>query len=378
MLGIGNAHRPVPALVIALGLVLSACAPPGPAGGPGGGSTGESKGSAPPASEKQLRIIFNNPVFQPGISFLWIGQGLGYFEEEKLTPEFVPSQGAAEATQWVASGKGDVAFPQPGPLVEATGQGQDLGLVAVYLLNRQMIYEFVVNPDSPIKTVADIKGKKVGVVNETDEGIYIHRSLMRELGYEQNANQVIGTGQNLQAAEALKKGTVDVMIWADTQRALSQANGYQWRILPNPPWFDKLFSNVLITRRDFLAKNREVLVSFLRVLAKSSLFFATNSTAALQLHFKLYPQTVPTGKTVDESVKANLISVEVRTPKLLPRSGEKWGEFSKENWEYYVRSYIGVGSDKIKDSSTFFTNELVADINKFDQQKVIDQAKNFK
>src|SRR5213593_4452119 len=93
---------PLASFVLLIGLMLSACAPASPSPAP-------KAGEAPAAAEKHLRIAINNPVFQPGIAFLWLGQDLGYFNEERLTVEFVPSEGAGQATQWLTTGQVDIA-----------------------------------------------------------------------------------------------------------------------------------------------------------------------------------------------------------------------------------------------------------------------------
>src|SRR5436190_17789202 len=116
---IGSALPFVPAIA----LTLSACAAPAPSSAP-------KAGEAPAAVEKHLRVAINNPVFQPGIAFLWLGNDptLNYFNEEKLTVEYVPAEGAGQSTQWLTTGQVDMALPQAGPLVDAAAQGQDLGL----------------------------------------------------------------------------------------------------------------------------------------------------------------------------------------------------------------------------------------------------------
>src|SRR5918912_3746475 len=172
-------------LLVALAVLISACAP-APSSSPAGG--------APAAAGKSLRIAFNNPVLQPGISFLWIGKQLGYMDEENLSVEFVPTSGAGEATQLVAAGKADLALPQLGPMLEAAAQGQDLGLIGIYLLNRKNIYELVVPPDSSIQAYTDLKGKKIGKISEVDEADYVYRAMMTDLGVPLEANQLINTG----------------------------------------------------------------------------------------------------------------------------------------------------------------------------------------
>jgi hypothetical protein len=53
------------------------------------------------------------------------------------------------------------------------------------------------------------------------------------------------------------------------------------------------------------------------------------------------------------------------------------GEFSKDSWEYYVKDYLALG-DKVTDAAQVYTNDVVAEINSFDQQKIIDDAKKYR
>lgn len=71
----------------------------------------------------------------------------------------------------------------------------------------------------------------------------------------------------------------------------------------------------------------------------------------------------------------SLIAIEARKDKLQIGPNQKWGEYSRADWDFYLQ-YIGV-ADKIKDPSRFYTNELIDDINAFDQGKIIEQARAF-
>jgi len=71
----------------------------------------------------------------------------------------------------------------------------------------------------------------------------------------------------------------------------------------------------------------------------------------------------------------NLIAIEARKDKLQIGPNQKWGEYSRADWDFSLQ-YIGV-TDKIKDPGRFYTNDLIGDINAFDQGKIIEQARAF-
>jgi NitT/TauT family transport system substrate-binding protein len=345
---------------------------------PGEAAKPAASGPAAAGTGAKLRLALNNPILNPGISFGWLGKELGYWQEEGLDLEFVGTQGAAEATQWIASGKVEFGYPPPSALVNAAADGNDLGLVCVYLFNRQPIYETSVLPESPITTLQDLRGKKVGVLSLGDESAIFANEIMDELGLPRTEIQLIAVGAGVQAAAQLKQGAVDVLMWADVQRALAEGQGFAFRQLEAPKFTENIFGNQVVVRKDFLAQNRQAVVGFLRNLAKGLLFMVTNPEAAIMIHYKVYPETLPRGMSAEDAVKANLSTLLVRNPKLLPKPGEKWGENSKELWEFYVRNYLGFGPDKVRDPSQFFTNELLDEVNDFDQEAIIQQARNWK
>ena len=81
---------------------------------------------------------------------------------------------------------------------------------------------------------------------------------------------------------------------------------------------------------------------------------------------------------VRAAIKQALRILEVQAKGFAYRADEPklWGNYTAKSWAGYLDIY-GLTS-KISDPSRFYTNELIEEVNKFDAQKVIDQAKNFK
>ena len=334
---------------------------------------------------KNIKVTMANPLFNPGISFLWIGNFLGYYQENGVDAQFVAAQGGAQAMGWVLSGRTHVGLPRPIPILFRAARGKKMPPVkGVYILNRDAIYAdgVAVPPGSKIKSVCDLQGKKVGVMSQRDSGPIFVRKALETCGIPAAKQEVtyLPVGPVSKAATAMKLGRVDAWANVDIQYTLAKARGFKFDIIPyQKGWTQNLFGNVVWINKKFLADNRETVVGFLRGLAKGSLFFYTNPVAALQVHWVLYPESKPKGMS-DEKATALMIKVlKARAPKLKldDEKIKKFGAHHDGEWAEYVKF---VGLDKtLSDAQvkSLYTNELIDEVNNFDRNEVINRAKNF-
>ena len=112
-------------------------------------------------------------------------------------------------------------------------------------------------------------------------------------------------------------------------------------------------------RKSDLAKNRDIYVRFFRAMAKSTVFAYTNPDVAIKLHYEVYPESKPKGKTDAEAlVEARKIN-NSRREKWYPgewQSDKRFGAMSKAEWEAQVK-FAGL-EGQIKDVSRVFTTDL--------------------
>jgi NitT/TauT family transport system substrate-binding protein len=103
-------------------------------------------------------------------------------------------------------GYGDVS---PAPAIAAIDQGQDIKITN---LTSQSIADLVliVMPNSPIKTAADIKGKKFGISNPKSLGEMMGVLVMDKFGLKKGDVQMTPLGSLSGAITALENGAVDV------------------------------------------------------------------------------------------------------------------------------------------------------------------------
>ena len=103
-------------------------------------------------------------------------------------------------------GYGDVTAA---PVIAAAEQGQDVKIVG--MTSRSLAdLVIIVMPDSPLKSPADLKGKKFGISNPKSLGEMMGVLVMEQAGLKQGDVQMTALGSLSGALTALENGVVDV------------------------------------------------------------------------------------------------------------------------------------------------------------------------
>ncbi len=103
-------------------------------------------------------------------------------------------------------GYGDVTAA---PVIAAAEQGQDIKIIG--MTSRSLAdLVLIVMPNSPLKTAADMKGKKFGISNPKSLGEMMGVLVMEKAGLKQGDVQMVALGSLSGALTALESGVVDV------------------------------------------------------------------------------------------------------------------------------------------------------------------------
>ena len=103
-------------------------------------------------------------------------------------------------------GYGDVTAA---PVIAAAEQGQDVKIVGITSRSLADLV-LIVMPESPIKSPADLKGKKFGISNPKSLGEMMGVLVMEQAGLKQGDVQMTALGSLSGALTALENGVVDV------------------------------------------------------------------------------------------------------------------------------------------------------------------------
>src|SRR6516165_89643 len=162
------------------------------------------------------------------------------------------------------------------PWAIATMHEQRIKLKVFYTAYRNYIFGIRVPVDSPIKTVADLKGKKVGVNSMGSNGVVVTRAMAANAGLDpQKDVHIVVAGEGAQAAAQIKNGQVDAYSAFDTAYVLVENAGVPLRDLPNPD-AARFPSAGIYALEESIAKKREQLVALGKAYAKGQIFAMAN------------------------------------------------------------------------------------------------------
>ena len=274
----------------------------------------------------------------------------------------------------------------PGQFLPAVAKEPNLGVVAVYNFLPRNANVVAVKADSPIKSIGELVGKKVGIRNQGDQSLYAIKLMLTELGKDDSTVQYIPVGDVGPAAIALKENRVDALASFDTAAARVELLGTPLRHLPLPPKYAALSAAWFGAHRHDLKENHRALVGLFRGIAKSTLFAYTNLEQAINIHWQLYPETLPKNKPLDEARKDVVFLLKDRRQSWARRTDDpdqRWGASNAEEWRQLIALAAQTSENpqlpqQIGDVNRVFTNELIDEVNAFDKAAIIKQAQEFK
>ncbi|WP_206796518.1 ABC transporter substrate-binding protein [Amycolatopsis sp. MtRt-6] len=188
-------------------LAVIAAAAVATATGCGALGSGTSNAAASGGLEKSALKVSILPTTD--LAPFWLAQDSGYFEAEGLTVESViAASGQASLTKSI-SGDVDIAFSTYPPFFTARGTGAaDMQLVADATSVNAKSNAIVTVPNSPVKNVTDLAGKKIAITAKNTASDLLTRSVMQDHNVDfGKVNWVLIQLPNI--AAALQQGQAD-------------------------------------------------------------------------------------------------------------------------------------------------------------------------
>jgi NitT/TauT family transport system substrate-binding protein len=155
-------------------------------------------------------VVSNYAVSANGMPF-GVALAKGYFKDEGLNiTGLISSAGGGTTLRNMLAG-GGVPYGEvnPGVVVSAILAGADLKIVSDNVLT---VAEFVwaVKADSPIKTIKDLKGRKMGYTNPRSTSQALANMLLQSAGYKPEDVELVKTGGFGEGVAALDAGLIDI------------------------------------------------------------------------------------------------------------------------------------------------------------------------
>ncbi|WP_053269148.1 aliphatic sulfonate ABC transporter substrate-binding protein [Pseudomonas chlororaphis] len=166
-----------------------------------------------PPAEVHLDYAYYSPVSL-------VLKHLGFLE--KALPQtkvgWVLSQGSNRSLEYLNSG--GVDFASSASLAAVLSRANGSPIKSVYVYSRAEWTALVVRKDSPYRTVADLKGKKIAATKGTDPYLFTLRSL-QQAGLKKDDVELVHL-QHPDGRTVLEKGDVDAWAGLDPHMAASE------------------------------------------------------------------------------------------------------------------------------------------------------------
>ena len=161
------------------------------------------------AANAEEIVVSNYGVTTNGMPYA-VAMAKGFFKQQGADVTGILSSDGGGTTVRTMLG-GNLAYGEINPTatVIAIQQGADLKIVSD---NVQTVAEFIwaVKPDSPIKTAADLKGKKIGYTNPRSTSQALAILVLEKAGLKPEDAELVKTGGFGEGVVALDLGAVDI------------------------------------------------------------------------------------------------------------------------------------------------------------------------
>ncbi len=332
-----------------------------------------------PLQKVRLAVAAGGP--SPFLAFATVPQGMGYYREEGLDVQVLfLSPGTGGSLGLAAAGSAEFGVSNPFSFLLAAAKGTDLDTITICTWTRDIHWTMVVPAESPVKDLRELKGKKIGILSRGDSNYIGAQAMLREVGLDPDKDVAFVTlGAGGPAASAIRRGEVDVLAYWDAQVAALENIGLKFRYLPLTPTVKEIMGSGIAVRRDYFKEHRDVAIGVCRAINKGIVFTLENPEAAARVHFKLYPESKPKGKTDEEALREAVHLIKARSNKFAkePVKFPKYGYNYPKGWEAYVK-VLGLDPQKVGDVRRFYTNDLLDAINDFDEAAIRKQADNYR
>ncbi|HLG69552.1 MAG TPA: ABC transporter substrate-binding protein [Chloroflexota bacterium] len=218
------------------------------------------------------------PAFSASMAPVLIGIEKGYYAEEGLDIQMVNAGGGASTPSLIA---GEVPYTtSAGSAISAIINGAPLKVI--YTTEDRPGYElWAVPPD--IKTVADIKGKTVGIQTRGDTNEIAMNLFLRSQGMPVNSVIYAAMGSEQNKLAAMQNGSVPLALIGASTAHQYQTSGGTGHLLVDLKKEVHMVYTGLATSDKELAQNRDRAKRFLRATIKGRIYWKMFKEETIQI-----------------------------------------------------------------------------------------------
>jgi ABC-type nitrate/sulfonate/bicarbonate transport system substrate-binding protein len=242
------------------------------------------------------------------VPFAWtftpidVGIDVGIFAKQGLELAVTGFAGDARLQQGLVSDSIDLGLGS-GPGMGFLAKGSPAKAVAA-MAGAPMNMSIVVPYDSPIRTLDDLKGKKVGITTVGSLTDWLLKRVVADKKWAATDVTAVTVGGMDSTKAALKTGQIDAVVIAlELGYALEQAK--VWHVLaPLAPFAPDFHTHVIYARDELIARKPELVERFLRAWFETIAFMRANKERTVEITAKvLNLDKAVISRVYDEQIK---------------------------------------------------------------------------
>jgi NitT/TauT family transport system substrate-binding protein len=334
------------------------------------------------AAPKKITIAVATTVLNVAYPWLTMPQVLGYWRQEGYDVQVQPVGASLQVVQQMVGGNAQLGEINSSVVVQANVVTKIP--VRVAMLNGVLDTRISVLADSDIKSVADLKGKTIGVFSLASGAIPLLKSYLAAAGVDPNKDvNLIPVGLGAQPVDALRTNKVQALIYWGSANANFENAGLKLRYLSDPNW-SKIPDFSLVALQKTIDADPDMVIALVRGAAKASLFAETNPDCVRKLQWAHWPNTKPTGAP-DEATAAQWDLRSLNAMLLTMQQGydldggKLWGAVTAQDYGRMQDFMVDTKQvpDKVPNETFMMTiPDFYQKVNDFDHDAVIAQAKS--
>jgi len=334
------------------------------------------------AAPKKVTIAVSTTVLNVAYPWLMMAQAMGYWRQEGYDVQVQPVGASLQVVQQMVGGNAQIGEINSTVVVQANVVTKIP--VRVVMLNGVIDTRISVLEDGPIKTVADLKGKTIGVFSLASGAIPLLKSYLAANGLDPNKDvSLIPVGFGAQPVDALRTNKVQALLYWASANANFENAGLKLRYLSDPDWL-KIPDFSLVALQKTIDADPDMIVAIVRGAAKASLFAETNPDCVRKLQWAHWPNTKPTAAADDataaqwdlRSLNAMLFTMQQAYDL---GAAKLWGSVSAQDYGRMQDFMVDTKqiSDKVPNETFMIAiPDFYQKVNNFDHDAVIAQAKS--
>jgi NitT/TauT family transport system substrate-binding protein len=307
---------------------------------------------------------------------------LGYDREEGLAFQICYGEEPGASARALCAGTCDIASLNT--TVGLLGREEALPMIAVYGKARRTHRWFAVMPDSPIRALADLRGKTIAC--DFAHLQPLAEAALAEEGIPRDTYKWVpwrGSGmQTRQMIEPVRRFEVDAVFLIDWNDGDFIAQGLRLRRLPSKALDRIKLSSCLWVAESYWNAQKDTIAGIGRALAKVTTFALENPDATVRLMWRHEPDTRPSSSELDRVLRRDVAIMKARLEsfRIDPTDEDpRWGAIDEREIVAWQDFLLASGAIRKRLApKTFYTNDLVDRYNQYDASRIREQARAFR